>query len=140
MAMIAHVVTEEGPVLDTVLAKRISRAHGWQRTGSRIQERVEQVARRVYKTSEEDVGTFFWPEGLQPGGVVAFRPPGPDAQRAFDEVCMEELVALAANVDCQVSGEEDVVIAMARELGVLRLRASSRGRLERALRVFRGES
>lgn len=33
LAMIAHVVEVEGPVLDTVLARRIARAHGWQRTG-----------------------------------------------------------------------------------------------------------
>lgn len=42
--MIEHVVQVEGPVLDAVLARRIARAHGWQRTGARIQERVGQLA------------------------------------------------------------------------------------------------
>ncbi|MNV73129.1 hypothetical protein D3C71_1662610 [compost metagenome] len=135
--MVAHVVTQEGPVLDLVLARRISRAHGWQRTGNRIQERVEEVARRAFKTTEESVGTFYWPKTMTPGSEVAFRSPGPEAQRSMDEVCIEELVALAAyGVDAAASDDENLV-AMARELGILRLRASSRGRLEEALRRFR---
>lgn len=43
-AMVACVVQQEGPVLDAVLARRIARAHGFQRTGNRIQERVERIA------------------------------------------------------------------------------------------------
>jgi hypothetical protein len=138
--MVAHVVAEEGPVLDLVLARRISRAHGWQRTGSRIQERVEEVARRTFKTTEESVGSFYWPVAMAPGSEVAFRPPGPDAQRSMDEVCMEELVALAGHVLDAAATDDENLVAMARELGILRLRASSRVRLEDALRRFRGAS
>jgi len=136
-AMVAFVVEEEGPILDLALARRISRAHGWQRTGSRIQERVEEVARCRFKTTDEDVGTFYWPEGLPPNSVVTFRPPGADAQRSMDEVCMEELVGLAALVVSAAAKDEDNLVLMARELGISRLRASSRGRLEEALRRFR---
>ncbi|HEX7636086.1 MAG TPA: DUF3320 domain-containing protein, partial [Noviherbaspirillum sp.] len=136
-AMIAYVVAEEGPVLDLVLARRISRAHGWQRTGSRIQVRIEALARNLYKTTEEDVGTFYWPESMAPGSAVEFRSPGPDAQRSMDEICMEELVTLAASVVDPAATDDDNLVAMARELGVLRLRASSRGRLEEAVRRFR---
>lgn len=136
-AMVEYVVAEEGPVLDLVLARRISRAHGWQRTGSRIQERVEEVARRIFKSTEESVGTFYWPAAMVVGGEVAFRAPGPDAQRSMDEVCMEELVALAGQVVEASETDEESLVAMARELGILRLRASSRGRLEEALRRLR---
>jgi len=136
-AMVAFVVAEEGPILDLVLARRISRAHGWQRIGSRIQERVEEVARRLFKSTEEDVGTFYWPEGLPPGSTVNFRPPGSDAQRSMDEVCMEELIALAMSVVSVAATDDENLVFMARELGISRLRASSRGRLEEALRRFR---
>ena len=44
VAMVRHVVEVEGPILDTVLARRIARAHGFARTSARIQERVEQRA------------------------------------------------------------------------------------------------
>jgi hypothetical protein len=136
-AMIAFVVAEEGPILDLALARRISRAHGWQRTGSRIQERVEEVAKRLFKITEEDVGTFYWPERLPPGSAVTFRPPGPDAQRSMDEVCMEELVALAESVVSAAATDDENLVLMARELGISRLRASSRGRLDEALKQFR---
>lgn len=133
-AMVAFVVAEEGPILDLTLARRISRAHGWQRTGSRIQERVEEVARRRFKTTEEDVGTFYWPEGMPPGSSVTFRPPAPDAQRSMDEVCIEELVALAESVVSAAATDDENLKFMAGELGISRLRASSRGRLEKALK------
>lgn len=136
-AMVAFVVAEEGPILDLALARRISRAHGWQRTGSRIQERVEEVARRLFKITEEDVGTFYWPERLPPGSAVTFRPPGPDAQRSMDEVCIEELMALAESVVSAAATDDENLVFMARELGISRLRASSRGRLEEALKRFR---
>ena len=136
-AMVACVVEQEGPILDLALSRRISRAHGWQRTGNRIQERVEEVARRLFKTTEEDVGTFYWPERLPPGSAVTFRPPGPDAQRSMDEVCIQELVALAESVVNPAATDDENLVLMARELGISRLRASSRGRLEEALTRFR---
>lgn len=133
MGLIDKIVVAEGPVLDVVLARRISRAHGWQRTGARIQERVEQLARQAHKTTEEDVGTFYWPHSLIPGGDVEFRWPARDTQRSFDEVCLEELKALAVILDRPGLSDDEVLVAMARELGVLRLRAASRFRLEAAL-------
>lgn len=136
-AMIAFVVSEEGPILDLALARRISRAHGWQRTGRRIQERVEEVAKRLFKITEEDVGTFYWPERLPPGNVVKFRRPGPDAQRSIDEVCIEELLALAESVVSAEASDDENLALMAKELGISRLRASSRGRLDAALKQFR---
>lgn len=136
-AMVAHVVAQEGPVLDLAMARRISRAHGWQRTGARIQERVEEIARRAFKTTEESVGTFYWPEHLAPGSQVPFRHVSPDTQRSMDETCMEELVELARAVIDPTAPDDDNLVAMARELGLMRLRASSRGRIEEALKRFR---
>lgn len=136
-AMVAHIIADEGPVLDVAMARRISRAHGWQRTGSRIQERVEAVARQMFRTTEETVGTFYWPENLTAGSTVPFRPVGPDTQRSMDETCMEELIDLARSVADPTTTDDEILTAMARELGLARLRASSRGRLEEALTRLR---
>lgn len=131
--MIAHVVEIEGPVLDAVLARRIARAHGWQRTGSRIRERVEALAARQFKTTKEDVGTFYWPAGQSPDGPIAFRRPAEDAARAVDEICMAELLALAREVlACSNSGEA-ATVAMAHELGLQVLRAANRARIEKVI-------
>src|SRR3546814_17632021 len=84
--MIAHVVDHEGPVLDALLARRIARAHGWLRTGGRIRERVFQIARARYRTTDEEVGTFYWPEHLDPAAKPPFRGPiDEDSVRARSE-------------------------------------------------------
>lgn len=136
--LIAHVVTVEGPVVDAVLARRIARAHGWQRTGSRIRERIEALAAPAYSTTKEDVGTFYWPNGVDPLTPVAFRRSA-DATRAIDEICMEELVALAREVLVDSNPGGDDIVAMARRAGLHALRAPSRARLEQAMQRAVGE-
>jgi len=131
--MIAHVVEVEGPVLDGVLARRIARAHGWQRTGSRIRERVEGLAAKHFKTTEEDVGTFYWPVGLSPDGPMVFRWPAVDAVRAVDEICLAELSALAKQVIEAGFMGESLIATMAGEVGLHQVRAASRTRLEKAM-------
>jgi len=133
--MIAHVVEVEGPVLDAVLARRIARAHGWQRTGSRIRERVEALAAKQFKTTEEDVGMFYWPAGQHSDGCVVFRRAGEDAARAVDEICMAELGALAKQVIAAGSMRESAIAAMAREVGLHQIRVASRNRLEKAMQI-----
>jgi very-short-patch-repair endonuclease len=131
--MIAHVVEVEGPVRDSVLARRIARAHGWQRTGARIQERVDTLAAKAHRTTQEDVGIFHWPNGCDPEAPVPFRRAAEESARAVDEICMPELVALAREVLAGGRSGEDAIVAMARELGMRRLGAASRGRFERAV-------
>lgn len=70
-------------------------------------------------------------------GHVPFRVASTDARRSVDEVCLEELVALAALVVNPAASDDENLVAMARELGLLQLRAASRGRLEQALLRFR---
>ena len=137
MKMIAHVVEVEGPVLDTVLARRIARAHGWQRTGARIQDRVEKLAAKAHRTTEEDVGTFYWSTARGPELPTVFRPSADDATRSVDEICMPELVDLVRQITARGTGVEDAIVVMARELGLQRLRAASRGRFEAAMEQTR---
>ena len=132
--MVEWVVQREGPVLDAVLARRIARAHGFQRTGSRIQERVEQIARRLFKTTEEAGGTFYWPLEVEPCSELAFRwPTNDDSTRGVEEICEAELLSLARLVLQRGHSGQDALIAMARELGLQRLREANRGRLELTL-------
>jgi very-short-patch-repair endonuclease len=140
-AMIAHVIDHEGPVLDALLARRIARAHGWLRTGGRIRERVFELARVRYRTTDEDVGTFYWPEHLSPAEEPPFREPtDEDSVRAADEISLPELTSLARAVIAKGTGGEEVYRAMARKLGLQQLRAASRARLESAVRPLSSES
>jgi very-short-patch-repair endonuclease len=135
VAMVRHVIEIEGPILDAALARKIARSHGFARTGSRIQERVEQRAAGEFAATEEDgVGTFYWPKHVEPGSAVPYRAALAEGNsRGVEEICLQELRSLAQQIrDLGLDGE-DAVIAMARELGLQRLRAASRGRIEIAL-------
>jgi hypothetical protein len=128
-------------VLDALLARRIARAHGWLRTGGRIRERVFELARVRYRTTDEDVGTFYWPEHLSPAEEPPFREPtDEDSVRAADEISLPELTSLARAVIAKGTGGEEVYRAMARKLGLQQLRAASRARLESAVRPLSSES
>lgn len=134
--MVEWVVQHEGPVLDAVLARRVARAHGFQRTGSRIQERVEQIARRLFDSTEEAGGTFYWPRGVDIQAKFDFRwPSDDDSARGIEEICEPELVSLALWVLGNGKIGEEALVSMARKMGLLKLRAASRARLENALAV-----
>lgn len=133
--MIAHVVEIEGPVLDAVLARRIARAHGWQRTGSRIQERVDSLAAKFHHATQEEVGTFYWAKENISAATIPFRAAKGEVVRTVDEICMQELIALGRQILRSGKIGDEAVLAMARHLGLQRLRAAIRGRVEKALQA-----
>jgi len=134
--MVAWVVQHEGPVLDAVLARRIARAHGFQRTGNKIQQRVAQIARRSFEATEESAGTFFWPVGIDPQAEFAFRWPADDDNlRGIEEICQAELLSLARWLRGQGKSGEEALLAMAHEIGLRKLKTASRARLEAVLRA-----
>ncbi|AZC90060.1 DNA helicase-related protein [Pseudomonas chlororaphis subsp. piscium] len=137
--MIAYVVSEEGPVLDTELARRIARAHGWVRTGSRIRDRVDQIARSRFRSHEEEqIGFFFWPAHLETDTSVVFRRAGDDdSTRGLAEICLPELSALAEEMALRGHEGETLVYAVAKEAGVSKLAHAGRLRIEKAIRQKR---
>ncbi|MGN5478211.1 DUF3320 domain-containing protein [Cupriavidus basilensis] len=132
IGMIEHVIKVEGPVRDEVLARRIARAHSWSRTGSRIQDRVVRLAERHFAARKEDVGVFFWPKGSGGTEVIGFRRSPIGGARSVDEISLSELTSLASKLRDDGHDEESALGLMARELGLLKLRAASRERLQLA--------
>lgn len=122
----------EGPVLDEVLARRIARLHGWVRTGARIQERVVGLASIHYDSGSEDVGTFFWAKDSSSADAIRFRRPAEGVARSVDEISLPELKALAFEMRAAGHDQETGIQAMAREIGLRKLSAVSRARLESA--------
>jgi hypothetical protein len=131
LAMITTVVEREGPVRDEVLARRVARAHGWTRTGSRIVDRVMDLAKVHFETEQEAVGAFVWPkrDGVR---AISFRRPAVGTARSVDEISLAELTALATSFKRLGYDMESGVSAMSRDIGLQRVRAASRERLEQA--------
>jgi len=115
-----------------VVARRIARAHGWQRTGARIHERVSSLAASRLPHTEEEVGVFFWARERGPDVPVLFNGAG-EGGRSVDEICLAELVSLARLVIAEGLAGDDAVAAMAKRLGMHHVRTASRQRLEKAL-------
>lgn len=132
--MVTQIVGIDGPIRDTVLARRIARAHGWQRTGTRIQERVSSIAHSCLKSTEEEVGVFFWANDRGPEIPIQFSGES-ETGRNVDEICMPELISLAKLVINEGKIGDGAVVAMAKRLGMHHVRATSRRRLEHALRI-----
>lgn len=135
-AMVNWVVSHEGPVQSAVLARRIARAHDFQRTGSRIQARIDNIARQTFKSTEEAGGVFYWPREVEPCEEIPFRRPADDdGSREVDEICEAELLSLARKISLRGLSDQEALVAMARELGMQRLREGGRARFERVLRL-----
>lgn len=130
-AMIDAVIAQEAPLRSDVLAQRIARAHGWSRTGQRIRERIDIHLRDVDRT-EESSGTFLWrKDTVSP--LLDYRPQAnEEARRGIGDMAIAELGSVViANPD--LLDQRDPASDLARLLGVERLAASSRTRLEEAI-------
>ena len=131
-AMIAHVLATEAPILDSLLVQRIARAHGFQRSGRLITERVLEVADNNHHVRKDPVGgVFIWQDSDQPANWHCPRlAPSESEARKIEEIPYEELIAAIPD-----SPSGDLVIEVARKFGTRRLTAANRERLENALKL-----
>jgi hypothetical protein len=129
--MIEAVMDAESPLRADVLAQRIARAHGWLRTGGRIRERID-LHLRGYDTTNESSGVFIWKKGLVVD-LLTYRPSGnEESRRAIADIPLAELAAVVVE-DPALLDMPDPARDMARLLGVERLAATARARLDEAV-------
>jgi hypothetical protein len=130
-AMVDAVIEHESPLREDVLAQRISRAHGWLRTGNKIRERIDLHLREVDRTAESS-GNFIWRKGAMVDLLDYRLPFDADARRSVADIPLAELAAVVvANPD--ILDQFDPTLDVARLLGLERLAASSRARLDEAI-------
>lgn len=129
--MIEAVIETESPLRIDILAQRIARVHGWSRTGSRIRERID-IHLRSFDTTTETGGDFIWKKGAV-SDIISYRPPvNEEARRAIADIPLAELVSVVHD-NPGLLNEDDPAREMARLLGVERLAAVSRARLDEAI-------
>jgi very-short-patch-repair endonuclease len=129
--MIDRVVDTESPLKTDTLAQRIARAHGWQRTGQRIRDRIDLHLRDLDRTTESS-GEFIW----KAGGVrdiLPFRQPVDEAaRRSIPDIPLAELASVVVDNPALLD-EPDAARELAILLKVERLTAISRARLNEAI-------
>lgn len=126
-ALIAELVNCESPLLETTLVQRVARAHGFNRSGRLIRERVMEIVDQKYHIATDHSGEdFVWLSEAQRTDWNSYRLPATDYDiRQVDAIPSEELRALALSI-----GGENKIPEMARSLGIKRLTSQARQRLQ----------
>ncbi|AMP38245.1 DUF3320 domain-containing protein [Ralstonia solanacearum] len=143
-SQLLKVVETEGPVSQAAAFKRVTRAWGLSRVGSRIEAHLSAlIPNQVIRTTDNGV-TFYWPEHANPNTWDGIRVPGsdPDTRRSIDEISLEELGNAAVYTLQQQGGtsQDGLVKAVCRLLGIARTTAEAGARISRALTHGRVEA
>ncbi len=130
--LIAFVLECEAPMRDDVLVERVARAHGFQRSGDRIRDRVIKIARRSHFICKDPVGgRFAWLNEPQWAAWSIARKPFDDSSvRLIEDIASEEI-----RMAQQLCAGGDAPIEIARYFGIRRLSAAARDRIENALKA-----
>ncbi|WP_199084323.1 DUF3320 domain-containing protein [Bosea sp. ASV33] len=136
--MIEAVIDAESPLRSDVLAQRIARAHGWLRTGGRIRERINLHLRGLDTTSESS-GEFLWRKGAVLEIAPYRKAASEDARRPIADIPLAELASVVLD-NSDLLDQPDPARDLARLLGVERLAAVSRARLDEAIARARRHS
>lgn len=131
------VIATEGPVSQAIVFKRVTRAWGLSRVGSRIEAHLSAlVPSQITRTTDNGV-TFYWPEHANPATWEGIRVPGADVEtrRGIDEIGLEELGNAAVYLLSQqgATSQDGLAKAVCRLLGVTRTTTEAGTRISRAL-------
>ncbi len=127
--LIQRIVAREGPITLHGLARRVAQDHGWQRTGRRIQARVQKNLWTAERHSEFEI-VFVWAPGSY-SDRVPFR--GLNS-RPIRDVSRSEIASVADAHALDLANEEDPILALSRLLGIARLSKDARAYLSDCIR------
>lgn len=117
-----QVIDGEGPIAESILFRKVARAWGLERTGSRIVERLKALVPSSTGRTQEGSATFYWPKSVKAGSLNQIRiaADSSESKRHVDEVCVEELSALVLHVLRQAGSapRQDVARSVCRMVGM----------------------
>ncbi len=133
--MVAHVLKHESPIYEDLLIERIARAHGFQRSGERIQRAVAKVIGKQYLRTKDDGRTVVWGDGSA-SRLVTYRNCESDV-RSHGDVPIAELASLAVPFIRVRLSDDDILYRMADHFKLGRLREPTRVRFQMAVDLAR---
>jgi Protein of unknown function (DUF3320) len=134
--MIEHVINVEAPIYQELLIERIARAHGFQRSGEKIQAIVSKAVPHRFPRTHDDGRTVLWPENAKTGEPYPYRESPADA-RSQTDIPIAELASLALPYVRLLKDDDGVLYSMADHFKLERLREATRSRFQGAIDLAR---
>lgn len=135
-SMVESTLKQEAPIYEDVLVVRIARAHGFQRSGDRIQNAVSKVLGKRYRKTHEDGRAVIWADNSPEGRLVSYRESQPEV-RSHADTPIAELASLALPFIRVRLSDEDILYRIASHFQLGRLREPTRVRFQTAVDVAR---
>ncbi|KXW57348.1 RecBCD enzyme subunit RecD [Ferrovum myxofaciens] len=133
-----NVINTEGPILDSVLFKRIARAWGLAKTGKRIEELLRNLVPSNINITREGGAYFYWPVDTHAAQWKEFRVAGQDdsSKRVIEEISLEEIgnLALFVLTEHGATSTADLARTICRLLRIARTTDHAEARVSAALR------
>ena len=123
--LIAKIAQEEGPLPISLLGRKVSSMHGWQRTGRRIAEQVHLALDGVDVHVEDNI-EFIWARGSFADRVI-FRQ---GLERGIRDISRSEIAGLYDQHQRILEKSADPILELARFAGISRLSMDVRAYLD----------
>ncbi len=126
-ALVKEIVAGQAPITFDVLAREISRRHGWHRTGKKIVAQVRTACRdKQVDIHKEQQREFVWPSG----GYKERVPFRGLNNRKPQDVSRTEIASVLDLMKDDLRLSEDPVLDFARAIGIVRLSSEARQYLD----------
>lgn len=132
-----RIVECEGPILESVLMRRVAEEWGFGRAGAKIRLILKRFFPTRLAKSMNGEEIVFWPESVSPSEYNTFRAPtmAPQTHRTIEEIPLEELQnAVVCTLEKYISfPREDLKREVAKQFGISRLGKNVTNRLDETL-------
>ncbi len=130
--LIKEIVSKEAPISVSELIVRVSRLHGFAKSGARIRKLLQGIIVSSCNVILEDDKGFVWPNEMQPDQWRWAREFADDtSKRDVDEIALEELIAFAR----KYSSYPSPIDSVRKALGYARLSKAKKERIEEAMKM-----
>lgn len=135
-SIVGEVIELEGPVYLDLVVERVARAHGKQKAGRIIQERVVAAVPAECRRSHDGDRLVLFSKHSSPETIVPLRPSRSD-WRSHRDIPLIELASLALPGIRSKKSDEDILAHFSKAFKLARLRQPTRLRFEEAIAIAR---
>ena len=140
-AQVVRIIEQEGPIVESLLARRVAEEWGFARSGGRIRTILARCLPSRLAKSKKGEEAVYWPLDVDPADYRLCRIPTshPQTQRSIDEIPQEEIQnAVLDALEKFISfPAEDLPREVAKRFGISRVTKNIGGQIEQAIEALK---